>query len=107
MFGNLTFSAFIHGPIETIPELMVIFGALFVVGLLFYTKRWGWLWREWLTTLDHKKIGVMYIILSFVMLMRGAADAFMMRAQQTLAVAPSCGLIYHQTTTHRYLLRTA
>ncbi len=85
MLGKLTFDAFIHGPIETVAQLTVIFGMLVVVGLLFYFKRWGWLWREWLTTVDHKKIGVMYLVLSFVMLSRGAVDAFMMRAQQAIA----------------------
>ncbi len=85
MFGKLTLDAFVHGPIETVAQLTVVFGALAIVGLLFYLKRWGWLWREWLTTVDHKKIGVMYLALSFVMLTRGAVDAFLMRAQQAIA----------------------
>ncbi len=46
-----------------------------------YYKKWGWLWREWLTTVDHKKIGVMYIFVALVMLLRGFADAIMMRMQ--------------------------
>lgn len=52
-----------------------------IVTVLTYFKKWGWLWREWLTTVDHKKIGVMYIISSLLMLFRGGVDALMMRTQ--------------------------
>jgi cytochrome o ubiquinol oxidase subunit 1 len=93
MLGILNGSAFIHGPIETIPQLMVVFGGLLVVILLTYTRRWGWLYREWLTSLDAKKIGIMYIVLSFVMLLRGGVDALMMRAQQALAVGTNVGYL--------------
>lgn len=93
MFGLLTLSAFIHGPIETGAQLMVVLGGLVVIALLFYFKRWQWLYKNWLTTLDHKKIGVMYIVLSFVMLVRGGTDALMMRAQQAVAVAPNSGYL--------------
>ncbi|WP_077622954.1 cytochrome aa3 quinol oxidase subunit I [Sediminibacillus massiliensis] len=51
-----------------------------VVGIT-YTKKWGYLWREWLTTVDHKRIGIMYLISALLMLFRGGADAIMMRAQ--------------------------
>lgn len=93
MLGKLTLDAFIHGPIETIPQLMVVGGLVFVVALLFYFKAWGWLYKNWLVSLDAKKIGIMYIILSFVMLARGGADALMMRAQQAIAVAPDQGYL--------------
>ncbi|SEB16757.1 cytochrome aa3-600 menaquinol oxidase subunit 1 [Thalassobacillus cyri] len=52
-----------------------------VIFLLTYFKRWGWLWREWLTTVDHKKIGIMYILSALAMLFRGGMDAMMMRIQ--------------------------
>ncbi|CDQ20109.1 cytochrome aa3 quinol oxidase subunit 1 apoprotein [Halobacillus karajensis] len=58
--------------------------ALVGIALLFlltYFKKWGWLWREWLTTVDHKKIGVMYILSALLMLFRGGVDAMMMRVQ--------------------------
>ncbi|PDO90570.1 hypothetical protein SA98_24930, partial [Burkholderia mallei] len=58
--------------------------ALSVVGALTYTKRWKWLWCEWLTSVDHKKIGVMYIVVAVLMLLRGFADAVMMRLQLAL-----------------------
>jgi cytochrome o ubiquinol oxidase subunit 1 len=93
MLGKLTLEAFIHGPIETVPQLMVVLGGVFVVGLLFYYKAWGWFWRDWICSLDAKKIGIMYLVLSFVMLLRGAADAFMMRAQQAIAAAPNSGYL--------------
>lgn len=93
MFGNLTLNAFIHGPIESIAQLTVLGGALMVVILLFYFKRWGWLWRDWITSVDHKKIGVMYLVLAAIMLARGAVDAFMMRAQQATAVGEATGYL--------------
>ncbi|MBU5442491.1 cbb3-type cytochrome c oxidase subunit I [Paenibacillus sp. MSJ-34] len=55
-----------------------------IIGIVFgltYFKKWGWLWREWLTTVDHKKIGIMYILAAFLMLFRGGVDALLMRAQ--------------------------
>lgn len=45
------------------------------------TRRWGWLWREWLTTVDHKKIGILYLLSAIVMLFRGGVDALMIRTQ--------------------------
>lgn len=52
-----------------------------IIFLLTYFKKWGWLWKEWLTTVDHKKIGIMYIISALAMLFRGGMDAMMMRVQ--------------------------
>ncbi|KVD05953.1 cytochrome ubiquinol oxidase subunit I [Burkholderia ubonensis] len=86
MFGKLTLSA--------IPfDQPIIMGAgafmgLVVLGILAaltITGRWKWLWSEWLTSVDHKKIGVMYIIVAFIMLLRGFADAIMMRMQLALS----------------------
>lgn len=93
MFGKLTLDAFLHGPIETVPQLMVVAGAVGVVVFFTYFKLWGWLWREWITSVDHKKIAVMYFVLSGVMLLRGAADAAMMRAQQALATPGAEGYL--------------
>ncbi|WJH36073.1 cbb3-type cytochrome c oxidase subunit I [Paenibacillus sp. CC-CFT747] len=61
--------------------------ALTMIAILFvltYYKKWGWLWKEWLTTVDHKKIGIMYLISSLLMLFRGGVDALLMRAQLAL-----------------------
>jgi len=46
-----------------------------------YFKKWGYLWREWLTTVDHKRIGIMYLISALLMLFRGGVDGIMLRAQ--------------------------
>ncbi len=93
MFGKLTLEAFKHDPIENAAGLSMFVAAALVIGLLFYFKRWKWLWKEWLTSLDPKKIGVMYIIVSFVMLFKGLSDGIMMRAQQMLSVGDSAGYL--------------
>jgi cytochrome aa3-600 menaquinol oxidase subunit 1 len=54
---------------------------LAIIAGLTYFKKWGYLWREWLTTVDHKRIGIMYLVSALLMLFRGGADAIMMRAQ--------------------------
>ena len=84
MLGRLTLEALPTNLITIGGAVGMIGGALAVVALLTYLKRWKWLWNEWLTSLDPKKIGVMYIIVALIMLLRGAADAGMMRLQQAL-----------------------
>lgn len=71
----------------------MVAGGLLVVAALFYFKRWKWLWKEWLTSLDPKKIGVMYLIAATLMLLRGLADALMMRAQQAMANGDAQGIL--------------
>lgn len=68
---------------------IVVVSLAIVIGLTYF-KKWGYLWREWLTTVDHKRIGIMYIIAALLMLFRGGVDALLMRAQ--LAV-PENGLL--------------
>ncbi|MBO9855556.1 MULTISPECIES: cytochrome o ubiquinol oxidase subunit I [Xanthomonas] len=86
MLGKLTIEAVpYHEPI-----IMVALGGAGLLGLLIAGaitkyKLWGYLWKEWFTSVDHKRIGVMYIIVALVMLLRGFADAAMMRTQQALA----------------------
>ncbi len=89
IFGRLTWSALPH-------EWFTIGGtiAMTVMGLgaiLFLTrlKRWTWLWREWFTSTDPKKIGIMYMIVASLMLFRGAMDAAMIWLQQILAAGSS------------------
>lgn len=69
--------------------VLVVAGALAVVAYLVYERRIGWLWREWLTTVDHKKIGIMYIVVGLVMLFRGFFEAAMIRTQQAMAAGAS------------------
>ena len=64
-----------------------------VIGALTVTKRWHWLWKEWLTSVDHKKVGILYLILAFVMLLRGFSDAIMMRTQQAMAYGTHMGYL--------------
>lgn len=104
MFGKLTLDAFKHDLIEVGAGLSMFVGLLVVIGLLFYYRKWTWLWKEWLTTVDHKKIGVMYLIVSFLMLYKGVVDAAMMRAQQIFSVGESHGYL---TSPHFQQLFTA
>jgi cytochrome aa3-600 menaquinol oxidase subunit I len=64
--------------------ISMILGGIGVVAVLTYFKKWKWLFSEWLTSVDHKKIGIMYIILALVMLARGGIDALMMKAQTAI-----------------------
>jgi len=94
MFGKLTLSDIpYHVPIIMGAVAFTLVGALIVLGLITYFGKWGYLWREWLTSVDHKKIGIMYIILAFIMLLRGFSDAIMMRTQQALAFGPNHGYL--------------
>ncbi|WEK06442.1 MAG: cytochrome o ubiquinol oxidase subunit I [Candidatus Devosia phytovorans] len=93
IFGRLTWAALPYDPIIIITFVVVAIGGLAVVGALTYFKLWGYLWTEWFTSVDHKKIGIMYMILGLVMLMRGFADAMMMRLQQAIAFNGSEGYL--------------
>lgn len=79
--------------LATFGQISLILGGLTIILFLTLTKRWKWLWKQWLTSLDPKKIGIMYIIVAFVMMMRGVADAAMMRIQQVLSVGDSQGIL--------------
>ncbi len=94
MFGKLTLDAIpLHEPILVVTMIAVVLGGLGLVGALTYFKKWGYLWHEWLTSVDHKKIGVMYILVALVMLLRGFADAIMMRTQLAIATGGSEGYL--------------
>jgi cytochrome o ubiquinol oxidase subunit I len=97
MLGRLTWEALPKDPITIGGVAGMILGTLTVVAYLTYTKRWQWLWKEWLTSLDPKKIGVMYIVVGFLMLVRGLADAAMMRAQQATSVGEANGIVSTET----------
>ena len=85
MFGRLSLDALPTELVTIGGALTMIGGACTIIIALTYFKKWGWLWKNWLTSQDPKKIGTMYIILSIVMLLRGAGDALMIRAQQAIA----------------------
>jgi len=94
MFGKLTLAAI---PFDK-PIVMGAVGgalllALVILALITYYRKWSYLWHEWLTSLDHKRIGIMYIVLAMIMLLRGFSDAILMRSQQALAVGASSGYL--------------
>ncbi|MBC7701324.1 cytochrome o ubiquinol oxidase subunit I [Aquabacterium sp.] len=94
IFGRLSWAAIpLHDPILLVTFAAIILGGLAVVGALTYFKLWGYLWKEWFTSIDHKKIGIMYIILGLVMLLRGFSDALLMRAQQAMAFGDNAGFL--------------
>nr|WP_288368317.1 cytochrome o ubiquinol oxidase subunit I [uncultured Alcanivorax sp.] len=94
IFGRLTWEAIpFHDPIILSTFAMVALGGVAVLAALTRYKLWGYLWNEWFTTIDHKKIGIMYIILGLVMLLRGFADAIMMRLHQAMAFGDATGYL--------------
>ena len=93
MFGKLTLNALPHEPIVLGGAVSMILAGIGLVALITYLKRWQWLWRNWLTSVDPKKIGVMYIVVAVVMLLRGVMDAAMIRVQQALSVGDAHGIL--------------
>lgn len=89
LIGRLAWSQIpYHNPILAPLFVAVVIGAILVLGLITYYGKWTYLWKEWFTTVDHKKLGVMYIIIGLVMLFRGFIDGLMIRTQQAWAVGP-------------------
>ena len=94
LFGRLTLEAIpYHEPILVVTFAVVALGGIALLALITKFKLWGYLWHEWFTSVDHKKIGIMYIILAIIMLLRGFADAIMMRIQQAIAFNGSEGYL--------------
>jgi len=94
LLGKLNWSAI---PFDQ-PIIMGASGGVVVaiVAILSWVTLKGYvpyLWREWITSVDHKRIGIMYIILALIMLLRGFADAIMMRAQQAVAAGGAQGYL--------------
>ena len=94
IFGRLSWEAIpLHEPILIATFAMVVLGGLAMLAALTYFRVWGVLWRDWFTSIDHKKIGIMYVVLGLVMLLRGFADAIMMRLQQAIAFGDNAGYL--------------
>ena len=85
LFGKLTLDAFPSDIVTLGAGLTMIAALIGVAILLTVLKKWKWLWTEWITSLDPKKIGIMYIIVAVIMFLRGFGDAIMMRLQQAIA----------------------
>jgi cytochrome o ubiquinol oxidase subunit 1 len=94
LFGRLSWESIpLHEPILLGTFIVVVLLGLGILAAVTRYRLWGWLWREWLTSVDHKKIGIMYMILGIIMLLRGFADALMMRAQQAIAFGGAEGYL--------------
>lgn len=93
LLGRLSWSWLPQDPISGGGAASIVLIGLLGFGLMTYFKKWKWLWKEWITSLDPKKIGVMYLVVATVMMLRGLADALMMRTQQATSVGASHGII--------------
>ncbi|MBP9757705.1 MAG: cbb3-type cytochrome c oxidase subunit I [Candidatus Pacebacteria bacterium] len=93
LFGTLSFSVFPHDVVALGGVAFMLTLALVLLTVITKRGLWRYLWREWFTSLDAKKIGLMYIAVSVVMLVRGLADAILMRLQQALSVGESVGIL--------------
>jgi cytochrome o ubiquinol oxidase subunit 1 len=94
MLGRLTWAAIpFDEPLPLISAAVVAIVILALLGLITVRGWWPYLWNEWLTSVDHKRIGVMYMMLGLIMLLRGFSDAIMMRTQQAMAVGDNQGYL--------------
>src|SRR5208282_6331507 len=94
LLGKLSWSAVPYdNPIVMFAMGLMVLGVAFVLGWTGLKGYWPYLWREWITSVDHKRIGVMYIVLALLMLLRGFTDAIMMRAQQAIAAGGAEGYL--------------
>ncbi|MGH8462179.1 MAG: cytochrome o ubiquinol oxidase subunit I [Stenotrophobium sp.] len=94
LFGRLSLAAIPYNvPILVWTFVFVAAGGIALLATITYMGKWGYLWREWFTSIDHKKIGIMYMVLAIVMLLRGFSDAIMMRIQQAFAFGTSTGYL--------------
>ena len=86
MFGKLTWDAIpFSQPIPLVAAAIVGMILLSILGWVVIKGHFPYVWREWITSADHKRIGVMYCLLGVVMLLRGFIDGIMMRSQQALS----------------------
>ncbi len=94
MLGKLTLDALpLHEPIPLVVSLILMVIVASLAAFIFFKGWVPYLWREWITTVDHKRIGAMYMILALVMLIRGFSDAIMMRSQLAIAAGPAHGYL--------------
>src|SRR5579862_9242209 len=94
MLGKLTWAAIpFNQPIPLVTSIVIVIGIISILSLVTFMRWWPYLWKEWITSVDHKRIGVMYMILGLVMLFRGFADAIMMRGQLALAAGHALGYL--------------
>ena len=94
MLGRLSWAAIpFNQPLPLYAMGVVGIVILGVLGIITKKGWWPYLWREWITSVDHKRIGVMYLALALIMLVRGYVDAIMMRSQQAIAIGDAQGYL--------------
>lgn len=93
MFGKLNLEAFKHEGSQDFAVVTMLVTGIGLISLITYLKRWKWLWNEWLTTVDPKKIGILYMVVVLLMFLKGFTDALMLRLQQALSVGDAHGFI--------------
>ena len=93
MLGKLTLDALKHDEIVMFGVFTMVSAGVLAIILLTYFKKWKWLWKEWITSLDPKKIGVMYILVALLMLFKGIFDTGLLRMQQATSVGSSQGIL--------------
>ncbi|UAJ65972.1 cytochrome o ubiquinol oxidase subunit I [Candidatus Schneideria nysicola] len=104
MFGKLNWDVIpYHDRIIMTTIFSIIMISIFIISFITYLGKWNYIWKEWLISVDHKKIGIMYIIVALIMLIRGFIDAIMMRMQQFLVSSGEVGFLppdhYNQVIT--------
>jgi cytochrome o ubiquinol oxidase subunit 1 len=97
LLGRLNWDAIPTSNITRGGAISEILALIVLAGLMTYKHKWKWLWRNWITSLDPKKIGVMYIIVALVMLIRGLGDVALLRAQQATSVGNAHGILSPDT----------
>ncbi|MET4578323.1 cytochrome o ubiquinol oxidase subunit I [Ottowia thiooxydans] len=95
LLGRITWDSIpmTHEPILLWTFVAVVLGGIGLLAILTRYRLWGPLWRDWFCSIDHKKIGIMYMVLGVVMLLRGFSDAIMMRLQQAIAIGDNMGYL--------------
>ncbi|MFC0677904.1 cytochrome o ubiquinol oxidase subunit I [Lysobacter korlensis] len=95
LFGRLSVDslAMLHDPIVGSAFVATAIAGIALLAVITRYQLWGRLWTDWFTSIDHKKIGIMYVVLGLVMLLRGFADALMMRLQQAMAFGDNLGYL--------------
>ncbi len=93
IWGRLNLQAFQHDALVMGAVVGMTLSLIGVFAYLTYKKKWTWLWKNWLTSLDPKKIGVMYIVVAVIMLARAIFDAGLLKAQQALSAGDSNGIL--------------
>ena len=95
LLGRITWDSIpmAHEPIVLWTFIAVVLGGIVMLAGLTKFRLWGPLWRDWICSIDHKRIGIMYMVLGLVMFLRGFADAAMMRLQQSMAFGENMGYL--------------